>query len=79
MKDLVKVRSAVPLVAPFSRSGVDVPSDDPLHNGTRQHDEAVGELQGETVGDLPVEAHLSAVLRCFSCQWTSIHHIIISS
>ena len=39
-------------------SGVDVPADDPLHNGARQHDEAVRELQGETVGDLIVEARL---------------------
>lgn len=35
-----------------------MPADDPLHNGARQHDEAVRELQGETVGDLIVEARL---------------------
>lgn len=43
-------------------SSVDVPADDPLNNGTRQHDEAVRELQGESIGELVVEASLRSDL-----------------
>lgn len=54
---MAKVRGPI-FTAARRCSGVDVPADDPLHNGARQHDEAVRELQGETVGDLIVEARL---------------------
>ena len=39
-----------------------MPADDPLNNGTRQHDEAVRELQGESIGELVVEASLRSDL-----------------
>mmetsp|Transcript_55212 Transcript_55212/g.103505 ORF Transcript_55212/g.103505 Transcript_55212/m.103505 type:complete len:421 (+) Transcript_55212:110-1372(+) len=52
MTDLCSPRSSHRLKA----SGVHVPADDPLHHGAWEHDDAVGELQGEAVGQLVVKA-----------------------
>ena len=51
-------------------SGVDVPADDPLHRGAGEHDDGVGELEREAVGQLVVEARLGkAFMWSLSSLW----------